>query len=262
MQEVTSRIESAEEIADIKSIMKTKIGAPFCTNVLRIALNMKEEAIASTIVAIYNINLDERMIIRAIKTNQVNFLYFVYSRNKNYERLITMDADNMSDDTSDMSEDDEDYTAKVREKYDGKYRTYTFDFLFKKVLEFLPDNYVPFIRIVAAWGLESSENIPMSLLINRQDVIAADSRIIKHYQLDCNSMLMVFAIRNHNEYFLKYALQQGLFSVDYFAETTVINEILDQLNSKIQTEFILNILIFADFGRWKQKQIRNFIELI
>ena len=68
-------------------------------------------------VAYYNVNLDEKMIIRAIKTNQVNFLYFVFAYNKNYERLLTLNADNLSDDTSDISDDDAEYVTKVQEKY-------------------------------------------------------------------------------------------------------------------------------------------------
>ena len=56
-------------MGELKDILRSKVGTPFCTNVLRIALNRKEEVIASVIIANYHINLDEKMIIRAIKTN-------------------------------------------------------------------------------------------------------------------------------------------------------------------------------------------------
>lgn len=49
--------------------MRKKVGAPFCTNVLRIALNLKEEMVASTLVYNYKVQLDTKMIIRALKTN-------------------------------------------------------------------------------------------------------------------------------------------------------------------------------------------------
>ena len=42
------------------------IGAPFNTNVLKIALNLKETKIASCIAHYYKINFDEKMILRAI----------------------------------------------------------------------------------------------------------------------------------------------------------------------------------------------------
>ena len=49
--------------------MQTKVGSPFCTNVLRIALNGKEISIASVLVAKFSVELEEKMLIRAIKTN-------------------------------------------------------------------------------------------------------------------------------------------------------------------------------------------------
>lgn len=90
----------------------------------------------------------------------------------------------------------------------------------------------------------------MSLLINRQDVIAADKRFIKHYGHDLTAELMVFAIRNQNEQFLRYALFNSLLGAELFLQPTVINEILSQLKTKAKTEFILNVVTFADFSRW------------
>jgi len=49
-------------------LMKEKVGIPFCTNVLRVALNMKEEMIASMLVSDYSVHVDQFMIVRAIKT--------------------------------------------------------------------------------------------------------------------------------------------------------------------------------------------------
>jgi hypothetical protein len=43
-------------------------GTPFNTNVLRIALNCKEENVAATIAAYYEVEIDEKMLIRAIKS--------------------------------------------------------------------------------------------------------------------------------------------------------------------------------------------------
>lgn len=41
---------------------------------LRIALNMQEEKIASIIIAYYEVKFDEEMLLRAIKTTQMTFL--------------------------------------------------------------------------------------------------------------------------------------------------------------------------------------------
>jgi len=54
--------------------MKTEAGITFNTNVLRIALNLQEEKISSIIVAAYQCKLDEEMVLRAVKTNQLGFL--------------------------------------------------------------------------------------------------------------------------------------------------------------------------------------------
>ena len=41
-----------------------------------------------------------------------------------------------------------------------------------------------------------------------------------------------------------------------------IYEILTMLKSKSKTEFILNILIFADFALWQQSELEEFIDCI
>lgn len=41
---------------------------------MRIALNMQEERIASLLIAYYKTKMDEEMILRAVKTGQIDFL--------------------------------------------------------------------------------------------------------------------------------------------------------------------------------------------
>ena len=256
-QKVTAKIRDRKELGELKDILRSKVGTPFCTNVLRIALNRKEEVIASVIIANYHINLDEKMIIRAIKTNQMQFLYCVWAFNKNYERQLDVERLNQSEDSSEASSQDS--QGNIVPFNRAKYRTYTYDFLFKKILEFCPDDYVPRIRQIASWGLKSSENFLLSLLINRQDVIATDEDFIKLYQQDATFDLMVFAIRNQNEVFLKFALSDSIFGSDFFENQKVREEILNNIELKAKTEFYLNILLFADFSRWPQRDLDLFI---
>ena len=42
----------------------------------------------------------------------------------------------------------------------------------------------------------------------------------------------------------------------------MIQEIIDALMSKAKTEFILNLVIFADFSRWPQLKLKEFIDCI
>jgi len=147
--------------------MKSKVGSPFCTNVLRIALNFKEVSIASVLVYDYAVCLDEKMIVRAIKTNQMQFIYCTWAFNKNYERLMNQRSDEISDDSEfEKDEEDSDGNSKAID-YSAKYRTFTFDMLFKLILQFCPDSYLPKIRTIAGFGIFTSENFLMSLLINR-----------------------------------------------------------------------------------------------
>jgi hypothetical protein len=39
--------------------------------------------------------------------------------------------------------------------------------------------------------------------------------------------------------------------MEHFEEELVINELLYMLASKAKTEFVLNILLYADFSAWK-----------
>ena len=58
-----------EQLTELKYLLKKKFGQAFCTNVLRVALNHKEEMVASNLIAYYKVELDDKMIIRALKTN-------------------------------------------------------------------------------------------------------------------------------------------------------------------------------------------------
>ena len=175
--------------------MKSKVGLPFCTNLLRIALNIKETSCASVLAAFYHVQLDQKMMIRAIKTNQMQFIYCTYAFNKNYLRVGESDPGEISEDSDYESSEDENGDPKPVIQKD-KYETYTFDRLFKLILQFCPDSYLPKIRAITNFGIFTSENFVMSLLLNRQDVVAADDRAIGHYLHDLTNELMVFAIRN------------------------------------------------------------------
>lgn len=199
------------------------------------------------------------MLVRAIKTNQLHFLYCVWAFNKNYERVLETAADQISDESDYDSSEDEDGNPKPYDK-SGKYRTFTFDRLFKLILEYCPDTYLPKIRAVTGFGLFSSENFIMSLLINRQDVIASDHRYIKAFAHDLTKELMVFAIRNQNEYFLRFTLFNQFLGGNILNQKVVRDEILEQLATKSKTEFLLNILIFTDFSRWPQTDLNTFID--
>ena len=51
------------------------VGLPFNTNILKIALNLKETKLASILAYKYKVLIYEEMIIRAVKTDQFEFMF-------------------------------------------------------------------------------------------------------------------------------------------------------------------------------------------
>lgn len=97
--EVDLNLADDEDLKEIKWLLQTQeLGVPFNTNILRIALNLKEEKIASVLVANFQVEIFEEMLIRAIKTSQMNFMYCVWAFNKNFEHKT--DDDTISEDSS------------------------------------------------------------------------------------------------------------------------------------------------------------------
>ena len=106
-EETDFNFESAKDIQNIRWLLQNQdfeYAVPFNTNILRIALNVGEERIAEMLVYKYNIAIDEKMLIRSIKTRQMNFLYSVWAYNKNYEYIAEDDEDEDEDD-DDQEED-------------------------------------------------------------------------------------------------------------------------------------------------------------
>lgn len=86
MRNQDGSISSKNDIKEIKYLLQeTEIGLPLNNNVLRCALNLREELIACILTYSYQILVDKKMVIRAIKTDQMKFLFYMFSMNKNFE---------------------------------------------------------------------------------------------------------------------------------------------------------------------------------
>ena len=60
-------IRDQEDLEDILFLLKSEAGQTFNTNIMRIALNLQEEKIASLIRAYYDSKVDDEMVLRAVK---------------------------------------------------------------------------------------------------------------------------------------------------------------------------------------------------
>lgn len=78
---------------------------------------------------------------------------------------------------------------------------------------------MPRIRAICDWRLKSSENFLLAMLINRQDVIACD--YVHFFLRDAKVELFQFALRNQNEHFLKFALNEAIFGANVFQEAKI-----------------------------------------
>ena len=74
----------SSDLRFLKKALQSRSSVGLTTNILKIALNQTEQKIASCLVAYYSCKLSEDMIDRAIKTNQMDFLYTVWGFGKNF----------------------------------------------------------------------------------------------------------------------------------------------------------------------------------
>lgn len=83
------------------------------------------------LVANYNIALNSDMMVRAVKTQQMDFLYCVYAFNKNYEFIGDEDDENS---VTESSED-----SNIEDLY-RQHRTFTFDYLIKLIMAYCEED--------------------------------------------------------------------------------------------------------------------------
>ena len=189
----------------------------------------------------------------------------MWAFNKNYE--LRPDVNLTGSDLPETDSDEENYhkmTDKQKREHmlsqEKLYKTYTYDFLIKLVLEYCSDEYLPVLRSIVGWKIDTTENVLQALLINRQDIIACD--YAKYYLNHAAEPLMIFCMRNLNEIFLKFALNSSIFGTNFFSNTEVRQKLIDMLVHKAKTELVLNVLLYADFTRWPQKQVKELIEFM
>jgi len=74
--------------------------------------------------------------------------------------------------------------------------------------------------------------------------------------------LLIFALSNFNEIFLKHALRNSILGANLLVQPYVIEKILGQLKRDAKSELILNVLLFSDFTRWEQINLRALLEML
>lgn len=116
------------------------------------------------------------------------------------------------------------------------------------------------------WKIETNkkrdegDNIIEALLAHHFDKIAIE--YMGYFNSLLNESLFIYCIRHGNNNFLKNALIQAAFDKMIFREDFVIDEMLSILRDGHRTNFLLNILILIDISVWKNKYLKDLIEII
>lgn len=74
--------------------------------------------------------------------------------------------------------------------------------------------------------------------------------------------LLIFALNNFNEFFLKHALRNSIIGSQLMIDREVINEIFALFRKRMRSELVLNVLLFSDLSRWEQTQLHTLLGML
>jgi hypothetical protein len=212
----------------LKKVFMSEVSTKLITEVLKISLNLKEAMISSCIVAYYTPKLSERMIERALKTDQMDFIQTIWAYHKNYS-------------------------------HESK-KTMTFEYLFYTIKDLLQDNEANRkIKEIVYWKIKTTENMLKALLINN-----ADEAAIKYTHLyldDVNMDLLLFCLNNTNQEFLRKALKDNIFTGQHLNDFNFINNVIRIFRHGTRIDLVLNVLGYMEFTKWTQAQLKDFVSI-
>ena len=100
----------------------------------------------------------------------------------------------------------------------------------------------------------------MALLIHEQDLIAINN--MGYYSQHIDKELFLESLKSGNEIFLKHALKLTAFDKQIFREDVVINTIIRLVKESGRTNYLLNVLALLDISVWKNKYLKELIQVI
>jgi hypothetical protein len=196
------------------------------TNILKIALQKGEERLACIITAYYNISVKEDMIGRALINGNFDWLMFLFAFGKN--KVASHHVDYAS--------------------------------LFGLILKLDGASNMEMVCKVLDWKIVIKDNILKGLLAHHLDKIAID--FMGQYSRDLTSQLFSFCTANGNSEFLKQALKLGAFDSQTFRNEKLIKDMLKVLHEGSRTLFLMDVLALIDLSVWKNKQLKELIDII
>ena len=110
------------------------------------------------------------------------------------------------------------------------------------------------------WQVISSNNILRALLVHNLDEIAV--RYMGFYSHYLDKDLFIHCLKQGNTIFLQNALMLSAFDKMIFRDEPVISSILDILSQGSRTNFLLNVLSLVNIDSWKNKHLKELIQII
>jgi hypothetical protein len=86
--------------------------------------------------------------------------------------------------------------------------------------------------------------------------------LLRSYSFDATEELFMYALDNENDQFMKYALQESFFNIKILEKDEIINKILNLLEKGSKIEYCLNILLYANFAKWKMVHNNKLVNII
>lgn len=81
------------------------------------------------------------------------------------------------------------------------------------------------------------------------------------YSKDANYELLRFSIINENEEFLKFALNNKVFSVSVLDCEKSCSMYVEMLKNRTRCDFIINILLYSDFHSWSKNNLAQLYSI-
>jgi hypothetical protein len=227
-------LETDEDILTLKNSFRLRFPVLMAT-IAKILLFRDEKKLANLLASMYELSIDEKMYLAAVRYNQWDWLSYVWAFGKNYlgarrdqskERIPMMTYVKLFD----LVE------RQKRSELDKK----------------------EWFTNVCDWKLDLEDNMLRTLLHHNRDDICLEYMGFYQKFLDVN--LYLYALQNNNNAFMKGALLQGAFPKKIFQDEKVIVEIMVYLDDGSKTNNILNVLMLAEVTLWKNKFIGELID--
>jgi hypothetical protein len=119
--------------------------------------------------------------------------------------------------------------------------------------------FVDTLKIVCKWYTYGDDDILRALLFHFQDEIVLE--FCGYYKKFLTVPLFLYALQHGNKAFMQGALLMGAFDTQIFKEDEVIMALLAYFSDGSKTNYILNVLLLCDVTLWKNKWLKELINM-